>query len=190
MPLPLAVTAVIVVAISLIPLGYVIVESVDTGWATASALLFRSRVRELLANTVMLVVITVPICVAIGVAAAWLVERTRVFGAKVWAVLLAAPLAVPAFVNGYSWVTAIPSLGGLRGGVLIATLSYFPLVYIPVAATLRRLDPAVEESARGLGIGPWAVFFRVVVPQLRLAIAGGALLVALHLLAEDRKSVV
>ncbi|AMY56424.1 ABC transporter permease [Rhodococcoides fascians] len=184
MPLPLAVTAVIVVGISLIPLGYVIVESADTGWATASALLFRSRVRELLVNTVMLIVITVPICVAIGVAAAWLVGRTRVFAAKVWAVLLAAPLAVPAFVNSYSWVTTIPSLGGLRGGVLIATLSYFPLVYIPVAATLRRLDPAVEESARGLGIGPWAVFFRVVVPQLRLAIAGGALLVALHLLAE------
>ena len=109
MPLPLAVTAVIVVAISLIPLGYVIVESVDTGWATASALLFRSRVRELLANTVMLVVITVPICVAIGVAAAWLVERTRVFGAKVWAVLLAAPLAVPAWRKPVASASNIPA---------------------------------------------------------------------------------
>ncbi|ORC22530.1 MULTISPECIES: ABC transporter permease [Rhodococcus] len=184
MPLPLAVAALIVVAASIIPLGYVIVESFDTGWDTASALLFRPRVRELLANTVLLVVVTVPICIVLGVIAAWLVERTRVFGAKVWAVLLAAPLAVPAFVNSYSWVTTVPSLGGLQGGVLIATLSYFPLVYIPTAATLRRLDPAVEESARALGAGPWAVFFRVVVPQLRLAIAGGALLVSLHLLAE------
>ncbi|MCQ4119515.1 iron ABC transporter permease [Rhodococcus sp. FXJ9.536] len=182
--MPLALAALVVVAASLIPLGYVIAASIDTGWATSSALLFRPRVRELLGNTVLLVVTTVPICVAVGVIAAWLVERTRVFGAKVWAVLLAAPLAVPAFVNSYSWVTAIPSLGGLRGGVLIATLSYFPLVYIPSAATLRRLDPAVEESARALGLGPWAVFFRVVVPQLRLAIAGGALLVSLHLLAE------
>ncbi|MFD9666570.1 ABC transporter permease [Rhodococcus sp. NPDC059968] len=184
MPLPLAVAAVIVVAASFIPLGYIIAASIDTGWDTASALLFRPRVRELLTNTVMLVLVTVPICVVVGVTAAWLVERTRVSGAKAWAVLLAAPLAVPAFVNSYSWVTAIPSLGGLHGGVLIATLSYFPLVYIPVAATLRRLDPAVEESARALGADPWAVFFRVVVPQLRLAIAGGALLVALHLLAE------
>ncbi|WP_236603538.1 ABC transporter permease [Rhodococcus sp. WAY2] len=182
--MPLALAAFVVVAVSLVPLGYVIAQSIDTGWATASALLFRPRVRELLGNTVLLVVATVPICIAVGVVAAWLVERTRVSGAKVWAVLLAAPLAVPAFVNSYSWVTAIPSLGGLPGGVLIATLSYFPLVYIPTAAILRRLDPAVEESARALGLGPWAVFFRVVVPQLRLAIAGGALLVSLHLLAE------
>lgn len=182
--LPLAVAALVVAAASIIPLGYVIVESIDTGFDTASSLLFRPRVGELLTNTVLLVVITVPICIVVGVMAAWLVERTRVFGAKVWAVLLAAPLAVPAFVNSYSWVSTVPSLGGLHGGVLIASLSYFPLVYIPVAATLRRLDPAVEESARALGAGPWAVFFQVVVPQLRLAIAGGALLVSLHLLAE------
>ncbi|MCJ0905830.1 iron ABC transporter permease [Rhodococcus sp. ARC_M6] len=180
----LAVTAIVVVAVSFVPLGYVIAQSIDTGWDTASALLFRPRVLELLVNTVQLVVVTVPLCVIVGVVAAWLVERTRVFGAKIWAVLLAAPLAIPAFVNSYSWVTAIPSLGGLHGGVLIATLSYFPLVYIPVAATLRRLDPAVEESARALGLGPWGVFFRVVVPQLRLAISGGALLVSLHLLSE------
>jgi iron(III) transport system permease protein len=184
LPLPLAAAALVVVAASFIPLGYIVMQSIDTGWDTASALLFRPRVRELLTNTVQLVVVTVPICVVVGVLAAWLVERTRVPGAKLWAVLLAAPLAVPAFVNSYSWVTMIPSLSGLHGGVLIATLSYFPLVYIPIAATLRRLDPAVEESARALGAGPWAVFFRVVVPQLRLAIAGGALLVALHLLAE------
>ncbi len=186
MPLPLAVAALIVVAASIIPLGYVIVESFDTGWDTASALLFRPRVRELLANTVLLVVVTVPICIVLGVIAAWLVERTRVFGgAKVWAVLLAAPLAVPAFVNSYSWVTTVPSLGGLQGGASSSRPCRTSLSCTsPTAATLRRLDPAVEESARALGAGPWAVFFRVVVPQLRLAIAGGALLVSLHLLAE------
>ena len=68
--------------------------------------------------------------------------------------------------------------------MLIATLSYFPLVYIPAAATLSRLDPALEESAASLGLGAWRAFFRVVLPQLRLAMTGGALLVGLHLLAE------
>ncbi|MEB0094555.1 iron ABC transporter permease, partial [Pseudomonas sp. CCI4.2] len=38
--------------------------------------------------------------------------------------------------------------------------------------------------AESLGLKPWAVFFRVVLPQLRLAIWGGSLLVGLHLLAE------
>ncbi len=115
---------------------------------------------------------------------AWLVERTTLRGHKWWAVLLAAPLAIPAFVNSYAWVSAVPSLGGLWSGVLIATLSYFPLVYIPAAATLGRLDPAIEQSAASLGLGAWRTFFRVVLPQLRIAMTGGALLVALHLLAE------
>jgi iron(III) transport system permease protein len=63
-------------------------------------------------------------------------------------------------------------------------LAYFPFMYLPVAALLRRLDPAVEEAAAALGLGPWQAFFRVVLPQLRFAICGGALLIALHLLAE------
>jgi iron(III) transport system permease protein len=41
-----------------------------------------------------------------------------------------------------------------------------------------------EDVAASLGTPPWRVFFRVVLPQLKLAICGGALLVALHLLAE------
>jgi iron(III) transport system permease protein len=45
-------------------------------------------------------------------------------------------------------------------------------------------DPTLEDVAASLGTPPWRVFFRVVLPQLKLAICGGALLVALHLLAE------
>ncbi len=166
------------------PLGYVVAATVNAGWDTIVELVFRPRVGELLLNTLALVLITVPLCVVIGIGGAWLVERTRLAGHKAWSVLLAAPLAIPAFVNSYAWVSAIPSLGGIFGGVLISVLSYFPLVYIPVAAVLSRLDPALEQSAASLGLGPWRVFFRVVLPQLRLSAAGGALLVSLHLLAE------
>ncbi|WP_305093546.1 iron ABC transporter permease [Prescottella sp. R16] len=183
-PLLLAVIVTALVAVTLIPLGYVVVTTIDVGWETASALIFRPRVGELMVNTVSLVAVTLPICVTLGVGAAWLVERTTVFGFRWWGPVLAAPLAVPAFVNSYAWVTVIPSLHGLWSGVLVATLSYFPLVALPVAATLRRLDPAIEESARALGSGPWSVFFRVVLPQLRLPVLGGALLIGLHLLAE------
>ncbi|MGN6404485.1 ABC transporter permease [Sinomonas sp.] len=158
--------------------------TIATGWDTAVALIFRPRVLELLGNTVWLVVITVPLCLMLGVAGAWLVERTRLRAHRVWAVLLAAPLAIPAFVNSYAWVSVVPSMSGLGSGVLLATLSYYPLVYIPAAATLSRLDPAIEQSAASLGLGPWRVFFRVILPQLRIAVAGGGLLVGLHLLAE------
>lgn len=183
-PLVVALLATLLALFALIPLGYVIYMTAVTGWDTSVELIFRPRVGELLVNTVLLMLIVVPATLVLGVGGAWLVERTRLRGHKWWAVLLAAPLAIPAFVNSYAWVSAVPSLEGVWSGALIATLSYFPLVYIPAAATLSRLDPAIEQSAASLGLGPWRVFFRVVLPQLRIAVTGGGLLVGLHLLAE------
>lgn len=170
--------------VGLVPIIYVIVAAIATGWPTFSALVFRPRVGELLANTVGLVAVTVPLCAAVGLTSAWLVERTFLRGSRIFALLLAAPLAIPAFVNSYGWVSVVPSLNGLFSGVLVAGLSYFPLVYLPCAAALRRLDPAVEDAARSLGLGPIRVFIRVVLPQLRLPILGGSLIIGLHLLSE------
>ncbi|WP_067562292.1 ABC transporter permease [Nocardia acidivorans] len=184
-PGPLVTTvALLLVAATFVPLGYIVSTLFSTGFHETAQLVFRPRVGELLRNTVSLVVITVPVCLVLGIGLAWIVERTDVPGTAWWGPIFAAPLAVPAFVNSYGWVSAFPSLNGLWAGVLIATVSYFPLVYLPAAATLRRLDPAVEESARALGSGPIAVFVRIVLPQLRLAILGGGLLISLHLLAE------
>ncbi|MET0978579.1 MAG: iron ABC transporter permease, partial [Paeniglutamicibacter terrestris] len=180
----LALLATLIALFSLIPLGYVVYMTVVTGWDTVVELVIRPRVGELLLHTVLLILVTVPMCLVLGVGGAWLVERTNLRGHRWWALALAAPLAIPAFVNSYGWASAVPSLAGLGAGTLIATLSYFPLVYIPVAATLGRLDPAIEQSAASLGLGPWTVFFRVILPQLRIAMAGGSLLVALHLLSE------
>jgi iron(III) transport system permease protein len=182
-PLVSGTVAVLVVA-TMIPLGYVVWGAISIGWSRAYELVVRPRVGELLLNTVALVAATVPLCIVLGVGVAWLVERTDLPGRAFWRPLFVAPLAVPAFVNSYAWVGVIPSLHGLWAGVLVTTLSYFPFMYLPVAATLRRLDPAVEESARALGSHTTGVFLRVVLPQLRLAILGGGLLIAVHLLAE------
>ncbi len=184
-PGPLLSTGIgLLLALTFVPLGYVAWAVVSTGPARIYDLVVRPRVGELLLNTVGLVGVTVPLCVALGVGAAWLVERTDVPGATVWRPLLVAPLAVPAFINSYAWVSVWPTLHGFWAGVLVTTLSYFPFVFLPAAATLRRLDPAIEESARALGSGTVGVFFRVVLPQLRLAVLGGGLLIGVHLLAE------
>ncbi|ASD22531.1 iron ABC transporter permease [Cryobacterium sp. LW097] len=179
------ITLVAVLALgALVPIGYVVQASVAMGWDELSTLVFRPKVGELLVNTVLLVVIGVPASVVLGVSGAWLVERTALPGRRVFAVALAAPLAIPAFVASYGWASVVPSISGLWGGVLVAVTAYFPLVYLPALAAIRGLDPALEESARSLGMGSWTVFFRVVLPQLRVAVLGGALVVALHLLAE------
>ena len=176
--------SVLVSLLALLPIAFVIGVSVQTGWATLLALVFRPRVGELLINTVLLVVITIPLCIVLGVTLAWLTERTDLPGRRWWSLLATAPLAVPAFVHSYAWVSLVPPIHGLFAGVLVSVIAYFPFLYLPIAATLRRLDPAIEDVAESLGLKPWAVFFRVVLPQLRLAICGGALLVGLHLLAE------
>lgn len=185
-PTPPAVVAasLVVAAVCVLPLAVVAVKAFEIGWTPAWHLLWRPRVGELLRNTAALVALTVTLTTALGIGAAWLVERTSLPGAKLWRVLMVCPLAVPAFVNSYAWVTVRPDLQGLNGAVLVTTLSYFSFVFLPVAAVLRGLDQSLEDSARSLGLGPWRSFFRAVLPQLRPAALGGMLLVSLHLLSE------
>jgi iron(III) transport system permease protein len=181
---PLLGAAVAVAAWSALPLVAVVIAWLQVGPGRLATLLLRPRIGDLLGNTLGLIAVTVPLCVVLGVVAAWIVERTTMPGRRIAAVLFAAPLAIPAFVNSYAWVSAVPSLSGLGAGVLITTLSYYPFVYLPVAATLRRLDPSLDEAGAALGLGPARVLVRVTLPQLRLPILGGALLIGLHLLAE------
>jgi iron(III) transport system permease protein len=183
-PVGLFALALPAVLLGLIPLGFVVVYSLDLGVGELWRLLDRPRTAELLSNTVRLTACAMLACAVLGTAAAWVVERTTLPARSVFNVLLAAPLAVPAFVNSYGWVSLTPSVEGFGGALLIVTLSYYPLVYLPVVAMLRGLDPALEETAHALGLGRLRTFVRVVLPQLRPALLGGSLLVGLHLLAE------
>src|SRR3954454_6504063 len=92
LPLALRVLTVVIALVMLIPLAFVAVYSIATGWETAYQLLVRPRVGELLFNTVRLVVLTVVTCGTIGTLGAWLTERTALPLPTVWRVLLVAPL--------------------------------------------------------------------------------------------------
>ena len=173
-----------VALLALVPLGFVAAYAVSIGPAEAWDLIVRPRVGSLLWNTVRLAVGCMVLCAALGVGLAFLVERTDVPAKGLWHGLLVAPLAVPAFVNSYAWVSLDRSVSGYGGALLVITLSYYPLVYLPVVAALRGLDPALEESAWSLGHSRWRSFRTVLLPQLRPALLGGVLLVGLHLLAE------
>ncbi|MBP2550739.1 iron(III) transport system permease protein [Neorhizobium galegae] len=179
-----SVIAVFFACLALVPLCFVLWATLATGYETAVALIFRPRVAGLLLNTVFLILLTVPACAVLAVALAFLTERTDLPGARLFAWLCVAPLAVPAFVHSYAWIGVWPGVNGLSAGVPISIVAYFPFLYLPVAAALRLLDPGLEDQAASLGLSPLSVFFRVVLPQLRLAILGGALLISLHLLSE------
>jgi iron(III) transport system permease protein len=174
----------VIAAVNLIPLGFILWVAVSSGWDKVASLVFRPRVAELLINTIWLEAITLPAAAMLGVGLAWITERTALPASRWWSALMVAPLAIPAFVQSYAWNSTVPQLHGLAGAVTIALISYLPFVYLPVAAQLRRLDPALEDGAAALGKGPNAIFWRVVLPQLRWPVCAGALLVGLHLLGE------
>jgi iron(III) transport system permease protein len=167
-----------------IPLIAVVWQAWGVGWARSIRLLRLPLVPTLIGNTVKLTALVSLGCAAVGVTAAWCVERTDVPLRRLLRVALVLPLAVPEFVAGFGWVSLFPRVQGLWGATLVMTFSLYPWVYLPVVASLRLADPATEEVARSLGLGPWRRFWRVTFPEIRLAVAGGVLVVSLYLLAE------
>jgi len=77
-----------------------------------------------------------------------------------------------------------PTARGLVGAWWALTVATYPFVYLIVASAMRRIDPALEEAGRGLGLSPSRVFARVVLPQLRQPIGAGVLLAALYTLSD------
>lgn len=183
-PSLLLLAGVTVVALTLIPLGYVVVATLTMGPSDLWTLLWRPRVGELLGNTLALLVGTVVLTTVIGVVGAVAVVRTDLGGRLWWHALLSAPLAVPAFVNSYGWVSLTTAVQSYAGAVLVVSLSYFPLVYLPVVGALAGLEAAPEEVARSLGRSRLRAFLGAALPRLMPAVLGGALLVGLHVLAE------
>jgi iron(III) transport system permease protein len=174
----------LVALVLLLPLVFLVLEATKDGGAVLFPLLFRRLTFQLLWNTVRLTVVVTALCAVVGTLAAWCVERTDLPWRRLWAIVLVVPLAIPDFVVSFGWVSVSRSVQGFWGAVLVMTLAVYPLVYLPVAASLRGADPAQEEVARGLGLGKLRTFWRVTLGQARIAILGGCLLVALVLLAE------
>lgn len=183
-PTALLAAGVTVAALVLLPLVFLGIEAAQSGWSTISPLLFRSLTAHLLTDTVELAVCVTALCAVIGTAAAYATERTDLPLRRLWSTLVVVPLAIPDFIVGYTWSSLAPAVHGLPGAVLVMTLSLNPLVYLPVAAALRGSDRGLEEAARACGLGPWTVFRRVTLRQVRPALLGGCLVVCLALLAE------
>ncbi len=183
-PVALLTVGSLVAAILALPLVFLLIEAQGAGTADVAHLIFRPLTGTLLWNTVRLAVVVTVACAVLGTAAAWCVERTDLPGRRAWAVLVVVPLAIPDFVVSFGWNSLWTWAHGFRGAVLVMTLAVYPLVYLPVAASLRGADPGQEEVARSLGSSRVKTFVRITLGQAKGAIAGGCLLVMLVLLAE------
>lgn len=194
-------TALIAGAVST-PTAYLVIRAAGAD-AGVWTLILRPETTRLLANTLTLVLAVTAASTILAVPLAWLTVRTDLPLRRFWSVALAVPLAVPSYLGAYAVVAALgprgmlqqvlgrvlglerfPDLYGLPGAALTLTLYSYPYVYLNVRAALLRQDPAVEEASRTLGVGPWATFWRAVLPGLRPAIGSGALLTALYVISD------
>jgi iron(III) transport system permease protein len=173
-----------VAAAALLPVAYLLVRAGDGGWSAIADTLFMARTGRLLVRSLGLAAAVSVASAAIGIALAWLTVRCDLPGRRFWRVVAALPLAVPSYVAAFAFVSNLPELSGFLPTFAALTLLSYPYVFLPVAAVLERVDPALEEAARSLGDGPGTAFRRVTLRQIRPAAATGSLLVCLYVLSD------
>ena len=201
-PAILWVPAGVVGAGMILPIAYLALRAFNAGNEVPD-LLFRSRTLEILLRSLYLILAVTAGSIAIAVPLAWLTLRTDLPMKRVWAVLTFLPLVIPSYIAGFLLVVALgprgmlqqlldgpfgverlPEIYGFPGAMLTLVLLSYPYVLLTVRGAMWRLDPALEETSRSLGYGPWKTFWSVTLPALRPAIAAGSLLVALYTLSD------
>jgi iron(III) transport system permease protein len=152
-------------------------------------------------DTLVFVLGTVALVFAIGLALAWLIERTDLPGREIWFALILFPLLVPTPVLAIAWVflmgpnagwvnLAVRALLGLEGSgpinvfsmgglILCQALASTPFVFLLMGATLRAMDPALEEASSAAGASPWTTFRRITLPVLLPGLLAPVVLITL-----------
>jgi len=185
----------------ILPLAYLVLRAAGADGAVTE-LLWRPRTWEILKRSLVLAFSVTFLSTLISLPLAWALERTDLPFKRMWAVLTTVPIVIPSYVGGFVAVSALgprgllqqaleplgvdrlPEIYGLSGAVITLTLLRFPYMLIPVRASLANLDPSLEESSRSLGKGSLETFLKVILPQLRPAVAGGCLLTAMTALGD------
>lgn len=187
--------------ILLIPL-YLAIRA-GSAWTEVAQTLRQPGTLQVLGNTILLAVSVVAATTVMAVSLAWLVSCTDLPGKKVWTVLAALPLVIPSYVAAFLYVSILspkgllqqalypwfgierlPNFYGFPGAFLVLTCISYPFTFLTVRAALQRMDPALVEAARSLGLSPWRAFWRVTLPYLRPSMVAGGLLVLLYCLRD------
>ncbi len=128
----------------------------------------------------------------LGVGVGYAMAHGRFPGRDLVDAVLTLPMVMPPTVLGYYLLVLIGSQGpvgawllqhfGIRliftwqAAVIAATVVAFPLVFKAARAAFEVVEPQLEDAARTLGVGEWAVFFRVSLPLAWRGILAGLLL--------------
>ena len=184
------------------PLLWLFIEAVTVDPIRARELLFSSDTVDVLVNSLLLMAGVTVCSILIGVPLAYLTVRTDIPFRRFWAIVSALPLVIPSYIGAFAFVSAfgprgelhsllaplgierLPEIYGLSGSIFVITLYTYPYVYLTTRAGLLSFDVQLVEAARTLNQGRWDSFRRVTLPQIRPAVAAGALLAALYAVSD------
>ena len=132
------------------------------------------RGKAAMVSTMTLAGIATPIAGFIAMIGAVLVVRKRFPGKRVLEALMMTPFAVPGTLIGISYILAFnqpPLLLVGTGAILVVcyVIRELPVGLEGGVATLRQIDPSIEEAASDLGADQATVFRTVILPLIRPA---------------------
>jgi iron(III) transport system permease protein len=170
---------------------------VSAWWGQGGA--FDARMLRWAANTALLSALAVLVVVPLALGLAYAVRQVSARWVGALATVAGAGYAVPGIVLGVGLLAVVgaidrlaalwPGAGLLLGGTAVAVVYAYCVRFFAVAqhgleASLKRISPSMDASARTLGAGPFEMLRRVHWPLLRPSIATAALLVFVDCLKE------
>src|SRR3954447_27022179 len=145
-------------------------------------------------NSVLLATVAATLAVIIGVVIGWIELRTRIPGRKVLDYASFIPLGLAGIVMAVAliqfWLAMPIALYGTLSILLLAYVGrYLPLGVRAANASLRQVDPSLEESAQILG-AKWTTIMReVTLPLIRPGLFAGWVLVFVPVIQELSASI-
>jgi iron(III) transport system permease protein len=145
-------------------------------------------------NSLMLAFAAATLCVILGALIGWIDLRTRIPGRKLLDYASLIPLGLPGIVVAVAliqfWLAMPIALYGTLAILLLAYVGrYIPLGVRAANASLRQVDPSLEESAQILGAS-WVTTLReITLPLIRPGLFAGWLLVFVPVIQELSASI-
>jgi putative spermidine/putrescine transport system permease protein len=120
------------------------------------------------------------IALVLGTLASLAVARHRFFGRETISFLVVLPIALPGIVTGVALSNTFTQVLGVSLGLFTVIVGHatfcIVVVYNNVVARLRRSSASFEEASGDLGAHTWQTFRYITLPNMRTALAAGALL--------------
>ena len=145
-------------------------------------------------NSLLLAIVAATIAVLLGAVIGWIDLRTRIPGRKLLDYASLIPLGLPGIVMAVAliqfWLAMPVALYGTLTILLLAYVGrYIPLGVRAANASLRQVDPSLEESAQILGASWTTTMREVTLPLIRPGLFAGWVLVFVPVIQELSASI-